>query len=78
MKAILRQRLGFSRQKGSPFYDLELDKGDIIEVTKLYTEKHAHWSCWCIRILYNNERYWCVYDYNTTDSVPCPIILLEN
>ena len=78
MKAILKQSLSFSRQKGFPFYDFVLNKGDIVEVTKLYTEKHAYWFCLCIRILYNNERYWCVYDYNMTDSVRCPIILLEN
>ena len=78
MKAILKQTLGFSRKKGFPFYDFVLHKGDIIEVTKLYTEERFPWSCWCIRILYNNKEYWCVYDYNTAYPVPRPIILLEN
>ena len=78
MKAILKETLGFSKQKGCPFYDLVLKKGNIIEVTKLYTEKHSPWSCWCIKILYNNEKYWCVYDFMTCNPVPCPIILLEN
>lgn len=64
--------------KAAPFYDFELDKGDIIEVTKLYTEERSPTSYLCIRILYNNKTYWCVYDYNMVNSVSCPIILLEN
>lgn len=78
MKAILKQDLGFSSRKGFPFYDFVLHKGDIIEVIKLHTEKYSLWSCLCIRILYNNEKYWCVYDFMTCNPVPCPIIFLEN
>lgn len=78
MKAILKESLGFSRQKGYTFYDFVLDKGDIIEVTELYTEELSRRYRWCIRILYNNKTYWCVYDYTMTNLGSCPIILLEN
>lgn len=78
MKAVLKRNLGFSSRKGFPFYDFVLHKGDIIEVTKLYTEKHSLWSCWCIKILYNNEKYWCTYDFMTVYPEPCPIIFLKN
>ena len=78
MKAILKESLGFSRQKGYPFYDFVLHKGDIVEVAEFYTEEHSLRYRWCIRILYNNERYWCVYSYNMTNLGQCPIILLEN
>lgn len=64
--------------KAASFYDFVLHKGNIIEVTELHTEKHSLWSCWCIKILYNNEKYWCVYDFMTCNPVPCPIIFLEN
>ena len=78
MKAILKRNIGFSRQKGCPFPDITLNKGDVIEVTKFYTEKHVAWESWCIRILYNRMRYWCVYSCRELIPELCPIIFLEN
>lgn len=78
MKAVLKRNLGFSRQKDSPFFDLMIEKGVLVEVIELYKEEHKFFSCWCIKILYNNEKYWCTYDFMTCYPEPCPIIFLEN
>lgn len=78
MRAILKRNLGFSKQKGCPFFDLVIEKGSIVEVIKLYKKEQKYFSCWCIKILYNNEKYWCVYDFMTFHPEPCPIIVISN
>lgn len=78
MKAVLKRNLYFARQKGSPFFDLMIEKGSIVEVIKLYKEEQEYFSCWCIKILYNNEKYWCVYDFMTCYPEPYPIIVISN
>lgn len=78
MKAVLKRNLGFSRQKDGPFFDLMIEKGVLVEVIKLYKEEHKFFSCWCINILYNNEKYWCTYDFMTCYPEPCPMIFIEN
>lgn len=78
MKAILKRRLCFTKNKDSPFLNLAIEKGTLVEVIKCYTEEFGNWSCWCIKILYNNEKYWCIYDFMTFYPEPCPIIFLEN
>lgn len=78
MKAILKINLYFTKKKDSPFFDLMIEKGTLVEVIKCHMEEFGVYSCWCIKILYNNEKYWCTYDFMTVYPEPCPIIFLKN
>lgn len=78
MKAILKRNLYFTKKKDSPFFDLRIEKDTLVEVIKCYTKEFGSWSCWCIEILYNDEKYWCIYDFMTCYPEPCPMIFIEN